>query len=142
MVGESFYDTLTGNVLADPGFGGAGNLTLTIQFSSNLASLSLLFATSDFGDPSLFTLTAFEGNQQVGTTSAFGNFIPGFDFPEGSIAFQGSPFNSVVLSTPAQFFAVDDIAATPTPEPGTMLLMGLGFIGLGLPYTRRLIRRR
>lgn len=141
LVEPGFFSTLTGNVLGDPGFNGDSNVNLMIGFSTNLSSISLLFATDDFGDPSPFTLTAFEGNTQLGTTTSFGVFPAGFVIPEGSIRFQGGPFNNIVLSSTAPFFAIDTIDATPTPEPAAVLLLGIGLLGLGLPSVRRKTRQ-
>jgi hypothetical protein len=143
LVGSSFYATLSGNVLGDPGVAFTPNVTLTIDFSSNLTGLSLLFATSDLGTPSPLTLTTFEGNAQVGSTSVTGTVPNGFLFPEGSIGVLGGPFNRVVVSSTAQFFAVDSIAAAPAtvPEPATELLLGVGLVALGMPTLRRTFTR-
>jgi len=48
VVYQSFFETLTGNVLGDPGPAGLDNLALTVNFSQNLSAVVLDFATSDF----------------------------------------------------------------------------------------------
>jgi hypothetical protein len=46
------FNTLTGNVLGDPGPAGRDYLTLNINFSQDLSAITLDFATSDFDTPS------------------------------------------------------------------------------------------
>ncbi len=132
----TIFDTLTGNVLGSPGSSGAQDIALEIDFNQNLSDLSMLFATSDFGPASPFTLTAYLGSTQVGSISATGAVPNGFIFPEGTIEFTGTAFNSVVLSSPALDFAIDDVAATTAPEPGTWVLLGLGLGALCLSRGR------
>jgi hypothetical protein len=130
----SVFDTLTGNVLGDPGPAGENGLALDISFSQTLSALSLDFATADFGSASLFTLVAFDNGNQVGTASATGTVPDGFYFPEGEISFAGTAFNSIELSTAAPDFAIDNINANsvaPTPEPSSLLLLGTGLLALG-----------
>jgi hypothetical protein len=135
VLAPDIFQTLTGNVLGDPG-GMGSNLSLTIGFNTNIQAITLNFATDDFFAPSPLTLTAFEGNAQTGSVSTSGQFLNGFSFPEGEIAFQGF-FNRVVLSTTAPDFAIDNVQAAAAPEPGSELLLGLGFIALGIPVMRR-----
>jgi hypothetical protein len=134
-----FFDTLTGNVLGDPGPAGQDNLALDISFSQDLSAITLDFATTDFNTPSPFTLTAYENSTPVGSNTLTGQFLPGFLFPEGEISFGGAAFNNVVLSSTATDFAVDNIQAAPSaaPEPGTMALLGATLVITGLPCMRR-----
>jgi PEP-CTERM motif len=126
----SMFETLTGNV------------ALNIAFTVDLSAITLDFATSDFITPSPFTITAFEGSTQVGTATSTGQFLPGFIFPEGEITFEGGPFNSIVLSSTAMDFAVDNITVIAAPEPGTLALLGAGLLLAGLPSMRRKAARR
>jgi hypothetical protein len=57
------FETLTGNVLGDPGPAGIDNLALSVNFSRNLAAVELDFATSDFSIASPLTLTAYENSK-------------------------------------------------------------------------------
>jgi hypothetical protein len=142
---DSFFRDLTGHVLLDPGPSGASFIPLVVSFSQALATVSLNFATDDGAPPfSTFTLEAFSGSTLVGTVSAVGSIPPGFDFPEGTISFDGhgATFDSLRFSTtgPAPFFAVDNIAVnTPSiPEPGTLTLFALGVLGFaGYGWRRR-----
>lgn len=142
VIYPSFFETLTGNVLGDPGPAGKDNLSLNIDFSQNLSFITLNFATSDLVTPSPFTLTAYENGSAVGSTTFPGQFLPGFAFPEGEIAFAGPAFNRVVLSSTALDFAVDNIQVAAAPEPGTLALLGAGLIGIGIPACRRRRNRR
>jgi hypothetical protein len=137
VVYQSMFETLTGNVLGDPGPAGMDNLALSVNFSVNLAAVELDFATSDFSAPSPFTLTAYENSQLIGSASSTGQFLNGFSFPEGEIAFAGSPFNRIVLSSPASDFAVDNITVATAPEPATCALPGIALLALGVPALRR-----
>ena len=132
----SMFETLTGNVLGDPGPAGMDNLALSVNFSANLTAVVLDFATSDFSTPSPFTLTAYENSTLVGSASSTGQFLNGFSFPEGEIAFAGSPFNRIVLSSPATDFAVDNITVATAPEPATCALLGIALLALGVPALR------
>jgi hypothetical protein len=127
VVYASMFETLTGNVLGDPGPAGQNNLPLDVAFSGELNAIELDFATADFNTPSPLTLTAYQGTQMVGSTTTSGMFLPGFLFPEGEIAFDGADFNNVVISSTSMDFAVDNIAVNAVPEPGPLSLVVLGF---------------
>jgi hypothetical protein len=133
----TIFQALTGNVLGDPGTSGADNIPLTIAFNQDLTALSAVFATADFGTPSPITLTAFLGSAQVGSVTVAGTVPAGFTFPEGEIAFDGPAFNTVVFSSTAPDFAIDQVAATPAPEPALSAMVGLGLIGIGALRFRR-----
>jgi hypothetical protein len=135
-VRATFFSTLTGNVLADGLFPGDDNLALTIAFSGDATSISMDFATNSHSNPDPFMLTAFENSTQVGQVSAFGVVPPGFGFPEGVVTFNSATFNSVVLSSSAPDFAIDNVDVTPTPEPASMTLLCSGLLFLGM-FARR-----
>jgi hypothetical protein len=137
VVYASMFETLTGNVLGDPGPAEQDGLNLNISFSQDLQAITLDFATDDFITPSPFTITAFENSTQVGTATSTGEFLSGFTFPEGEITFAGGPFNQVVLSSTAMDFAVDNINVIAAPEPGTFALLGASLLLTSLAFMRR-----
>jgi hypothetical protein len=141
VIYASMFDTLTGNVLGDPGPAGFDNLALDVSFGRDLNSLSLDFATSDFGTASPLTLTAYDNAKFVGSVQAMGTVPNGFTFPEGQISFAASPFNNIVISSTAMDFAVDNIAVTATPEPAFAPLLGLVFGAMVLLSLRARHRR-
>jgi hypothetical protein len=127
VVIPTFFSTLTGNVLIDPGPAGLNNLTLTVAFSAAQTSISMNFATNSVtGVP--FTLNAFNGALPVGTSVASGVIPTGFFFPEGVISFSGPAFNRVVLSSTAPDFAIDNVSVNAVPEPGSLSLLVFGAI--------------
>jgi hypothetical protein len=130
VIYPTIFDTLTGNVLGDPGPAGLDDLSLTIAFSQDLSAVSLDFATSDFNTASPITLTAYQNSQMIGSMLAMGTVPDGFFFPEGQIGFSSGAFNRIVISTTAPDFAVDNIAAIATPEPALFPLLGLGLIAI------------
>lgn len=137
QIQPSIFQALTGNVLGDPGPSLANDIPLTVTFSQELSAITAVFATADFGPPSPFTLTAFEGNTLVGSVSATGIVPAGFTFPEGEIAFAGPAFNTVVFSSAAPDFAIDQVATAAAPEPSLMGLVGLALITFGAIRPRR-----
>ena len=143
VVYPSMFDTLTGNVLGDPGPAGQDNLALDISFSSELNAIEFDFVTSDFITPSPLTLAAYQGTQLVGSTTTSGMFLDGFFFPEGEVAFDGANFNNVVISSTATDIAVDNINVNAVPEPSSLSLvaLGLGFLVAGSVRIKRRGRR-
>jgi hypothetical protein len=129
-------------------FSPGGFAEVTISFDYNLQALDL-FPLVDFGTDSL---TAFIGSLQLlsvplndvfsGGSTILGwqtfsqTFTSPLGFPPGpfSMAFQvenfppdgGDPFQ--LLSAYVDNVSID--AASPVPEPGTLLLMGSGLLGL------------
>jgi hypothetical protein len=133
----TMFETLTGNVLGDPGPAFQDNLALDVNVSEDLSAITLDFATSDFIAPSPFTLTAYKDSVLAGSASTTGAFLSGFTFPEGEISFQGDAFNQVVISSTAADFAVDNLNVIPTPEPDSLTLLGVGLILSGISSVLR-----
>ncbi|MGA3133553.1 MAG: PEP-CTERM sorting domain-containing protein [Terracidiphilus sp.] len=139
VIYPSIFDTLTGNVLGDPGPAGQqDNLFLDVNFSQTLNAVDLDFATADFGTPSIFGLIAFDNGFPVAEVFSTGTFLPGFTFPEGEISLSGVDFNSIELESDAPDFAVDNIAVdvATTPEPSSWLLLGTAMFLMAL-FARR-----
>ena len=138
VVGPTFFATLTGNVLLDPGPAGLNNLTLTIAFSAPQASLSMNFATNSVGGVP-FDLSAFNGATGVGSSTATGTVPLGFIFPEGVMSFSGPAFNRVVLSAPTALdFAIDNVNVnvSAVPEPGSLSLVAFSGLFGAIVITR------
>jgi hypothetical protein len=111
-----------------------------VSFNQSLSSLSLDFATSDFGTPSTITLAAYENGVFAGAVVATGTVPGGFTFPEGVLDFNQGPFNTVILSSAAPDFAIDNIAVnsiSTTPEPASYVLLGTGLLLFGVFAMRR-----
>ena len=146
-INQSFFFTLTGQVLLSPGGAGQDGIPLIIQFDHRLNSITLNFATSDF-DP--FTLEAFSGGpggQSVGSISETGQIPTDYFVPEGSISFSSpslTSFDTVQLTSSAQDFAVDNISISvipkAVPEANTCVLLAAGFASLLCMGWRRVWR--
>lgn len=138
---NGFFDTLTGNVLGNPGPAGLDNLNLSVAFSQNQSSVSLDFATFDYGSPSPLTIDAYQNSTLIGSMTATGA-IPtdfGFVFPEGQISFSGAAFNNIVISSGAPDFVVDNISVSSVPSPPSSWLLAAGVLALAVPALRRRI---
>ncbi len=121
-------------MLLTPGPVFASNLPLSISFSQPIEQVQLLFSLNTFDD----TVTLDLATNAGGNTSATGTILA-FDFPEGSLTFSEAPFTSIVLSTSAPDFAIDQLivqTAAAVPEPGTVTIVLSGLAALAL------IRRR
>jgi hypothetical protein len=133
----SFLSTLTGNVLRDFD---AVRSPLTITFSAPLTGISLRFATNDLLGTTGLTLQARDGAALVGSVRVPGVVPDGWLYPEGVIGFAGPTFTSVVLSSTAPDFAVDQIVVAQVgvvPEPGTVALVGTGVVLVAGTAARR-----
>lgn len=137
VIYQSMFETLTGNVLGDPGPAGQDNLMLDVSFSNELTAVTLNFATSDFVTASPLTLQAYQGSTLVGSTAQTGMFLSGFDFPEGEIAFDGAAFNRIAISSAATDFAVDNITVSAVPEPASLVYLATGLLCLAMGSLRR-----
>jgi hypothetical protein len=127
-------------VVLDPGPAGASFIALDIFFSAPISLISMDFATEGVGPLNLVALLGFGA---VGAASATGTIPPGGVSPEGIISFSGVIFDGVRLNSIADpNFAIGNISVTPTPEPGSWVLLATIVCTslIVLVYTARLAR--
>lgn len=146
-VDNSFLISLTGMLLFSNDEALTLPDTLKIGFSKSLNSISLLFALRSDASETL-TLKALMKGVEVGSVSASGLIPGGGFFPEGSISFSGTTFDSVVLTSTALDFAIDNLQVAvargggEVPEPATAALLLMGAAGLAaFRRVKRLARR-
>ena len=124
------------------GGGGSTPGALTLTFTTAVQYFSFAFGTLDsynsvivnFADGSSYT---FAGAGIIGGT----NGASPAQGTAGRVSFNangGSAFSSIVLGSSLAAFEVDDLAAA-APEPGTwlMMILGFGLLGSTLRYRRR-----
>ncbi len=130
-----FFTLLSGNVLTDPGPFKTNNIPLDVLFSAPLKTLSLNFATAGNGSLTANFFTGGLGGTLVGSSTTPSAVPLGGFVPEGALSFSTpSSFDTVVLTSTAPDFAVDNIVVGPAPVPeasttasfGLLLVLGLG----------------
>jgi hypothetical protein len=110
---------------------------LTISFAQAQTGLSFDYAVEDgFGlnGNDALTVTTNTGFTENVTATLSSN--PNALFPESLFTLAGGqPFTSITLAASdasgAQSLAIGNLASTPVPVPGALLLLGSGLLGLG-----------
>jgi hypothetical protein len=129
------------------GIYGATNGALVFDFATPATQFSFDFRIATVFAPTPYGAIAIFNNVPGDVVTAQGNFVP--DTPSdpslggssyGTLSFSGEAFNQAViyLSTDGDFFTAGNITYTPTPEPATMALVGLGALGSTVLRRRRL----
>jgi hypothetical protein len=141
VVAPAFLPSFSGNVLNE-NQGVHSYATLTITFSRPVNDFFLNFGLNDPNAANgtgmdVLNLVAFNngaGLGQVGQSTNLG--LPDVTtYPQGIALYDGTPFDSVSLSSPIDLFAIDNLSVeTVVPEPSTISLwiLGAGCILFGL----------
>jgi hypothetical protein len=113
--------------------------TLTLDFAAPTPLLQFGVALSSFDAlTSGITVELFDATlQPLGVFTL--NTTPGLSFSEGQFSFFGVPVGRAVINfnPAAARFAIDNLTFTPVPEPATLLLLGIGALGLVASRQRR-----
>ena len=137
IIAPSFF-SFGPQILVDPGPANASNIALDISFSWAQTSISMNFGLD--GAPGEFELDAYLHGALVGTASAMGVIPNGYQYPEGTISFSGTAFDSLVLTSPTTpYFGIANIDI-PLPEPSSLMLLATALAGAGGVLRRKLAK--
>lgn len=128
-----FFTSLSGNVLTDPGPFKTNNIPLDVLFNAPLKTFSLDFATAGNGSLTANFFTGGLSGTLVGSSTTPSAVPTGGFVPEGALSFStAAAFDTVVLTSTAPDFAVDNIVVGPAPVPEASTIASFGLLlGLG-----------
>ena len=124
----------------DPSLEGDAAGILTLDFAQAASSLQFGVALSTGAAlaPGFTVLLFDQALLSLGATLV--NTNPLITFTEAQFSYTGVPVSRAVIDfnqAAASRFALDNLIYTPIPEPGTMLLLGTGLLGLGSTLRKR-----
>ena len=109
----------------------------TITFDTLMTSVSVFAADADNYVSSTFTLQAFSAGAQLLGSDSVNVAGPSSGYAELSVS-SLSGISQVVLSeSGGDAFELDNLSASPVPEPSTLILVGLGGLGSLVAFRRR-----
>ncbi|MGA9567764.1 MAG: PEP-CTERM sorting domain-containing protein [Candidatus Korobacteraceae bacterium] len=148
-VGNGYYDSTYGNTYGAPSGGAAynafGNSPLTVNSASpfyftgaDFTSWAQFDAYASFSSVTV-TIDAYDAlSNHIGSVTA--TLSPtGYNFVTADFANVSSlVFTNDCGSCGGRWYLMDDFTYTPTPEPGTLVLLGSSVLGLGGLLRRKL----
>jgi len=73
-----------------------------------------------------------------GVTGTFGSTGSGYATPD-SVAYNGSPIDWVLITSPDFVLNVSSVSYSPVPEPGTLVMLGSGVLAAAGAFRRRFV---
>ena len=149
-VGPSQFTGNSGPELA--GIIGNTGGKLIFDFTTSATALNIGFtlleavSTTPQVSDALITLYFYDNGNLLGITTTPADFFasdpaadPTLGLASGILAYSGTAFDHTELffSTEAPIFAIENMSYEPVPEPGTIVLLAVGLIGLGVLRFKR-----